>query len=292
MFRGCFLLLLLATPLALAQVAPANDAMLVTLQNPLTSAQVQQLQNRVAAARGQTQQPLKKLIIQFNPNNKPATSSDFGTAYSLATFVRSLHEVKTIAFVQANVTGHLVLPLLACKEVAVGSTASIGDILPSGEPFGEAMKAGYDEVLGDARVGLKAVVRKMADRQVSLGRGTKNGAAFYVDLRDVPAALKLGVQVPDTSPVPFGGPGTPGLFGIEPLKTFGIATVRADTRQELADLYQLNLVNLREDLSVGRAPVAYRVLFRGPVDPGLRESTRRLLRDLQSRQATHLFVEL
>src|SRR5262249_11042791 len=60
-----------------------------------------------------------KIVYDFNPNNRPAETStnSLGPCFDLAQFLLGQADIQTIAFVHDEVSGHSVLPVLACKEV-------------------------------------------------------------------------------------------------------------------------------------------------------------------------------
>ena len=66
-------------------------------------------------------------MYDFNPDNDPARSSDYGTCRDLAVFLLDLQDVTTVAFVHNDVTGHTVLPVLACQDIVMSRKAKLGN---------------------------------------------------------------------------------------------------------------------------------------------------------------------
>ncbi|CAN5233460.1 hypothetical protein BH11PLA2_BH11PLA2_25930 [soil metagenome] len=293
LFLFTFVGMALFSPSAPAQNTLTEEGLFVTVPSPMTSEGVARIKNRVNAARDNTAKPVKKIIFDFNANGREASAVDFGPSYELASYIQSLNGAVTVGYASGAVTGHAVLPLFACQEIVVGKNAKIGEILPPGSdaPRPTVLTA-YDEILDRGREPYKAVVRKMMDRSVSLGKGTKKGADVFVDLRDKPALEKAGVLIPDPTPLPFGQPGSPGVLDAAALKALGLVGVLAENRQEVADLYQLSANSLREDASDGRPISAFKYTIRGQVDGGVQHLVTRIVKDVARQKGTHLFLIL
>jgi membrane-bound serine protease (ClpP class) len=268
--------------LVLAVVTPAvaqDEGILVRVTSPVTTEAVTRIKNRIEAARNSPTRPIKKVVFDFTPGGKDAHTADFGATYTLASYIRGLHDLTTIGYLSANLSGHGILPALACKELAASREASIGEIVKPGEPFSDAMKAAYHEITS-GRESVRAVVAKMADRSVSLGKGQKNGATWFVDLRDKAGYEKAKVVVSDPNPFPFALPGMEGKFNAEQMQTLLSATAAASL-SELGRKYNIAAAGLKDDPLNGRPPQAYRYVLRGPIDNGVREATRRVIKGVQ-----------
>ncbi len=285
-------LLAFSTDRAAADNALGDEATFVSVPNPITSEVVSRVKNRIEAARANPNRPLKKVVFDFNPEGKEASTTDYGACYELADYIGKLHDLSTIGFVSHPVGGHTVLPVLACKELAMAKAGSLGEILPGGETVKESVATAYRETLGRGREGFAAVVKKMYDRGVSLGKGEKNGVPFYVDLRDQESYKKAGVKIPDPTPLPFGGPGTEGKFPADRLKSLGLVATTAESRQDLVELYSLSPNSLRDDPLSGQTPVAFKLTLQGSIDGGLRETIHRTIDDVVKRKGNVLFLEL
>src|SRR6266545_8166598 len=118
-FAAAVACLLASATVTLAQET-ASDAIFVTVQNPITSDAIQRIKNQINARINDPnpQRVVRTIVFDFNPGDKPASTPDFGPCSDLAVFISSgpLQGRNTIAFVHAPVTGHTVLPVLACKE--------------------------------------------------------------------------------------------------------------------------------------------------------------------------------
>lgn len=273
---------------AQADNAVAEEGLFVNVQSPITSEVVTRIKNRVEAGRTNPHRPIRKAVFDFNPDGKEVSTADYGACYELANYVGSLHDLTTIAFVSSGVSGHEVLPVLACKEIVMSKAGSLGEIVPAGETLKQSMIAGYAETLGKSREGYLGVVKKLYDRSVSLGRGEKNGVPYYLDLRDAEAFKKSGGKVPDPTPLPFA------QFNSDVLKQLGFVAATAESRADVAELYGLSPVSLRptDGTPDGQAPVAFKLTLEGQVDGGLREAVKRTVEDVVNRKGNILFLEL
>ena len=285
-------ILLLGGGTAGAQNGLTEEGIFVTVPNPVTSDAIVRIRKQVEDARNNPARPIRTVVFDFNPAGKDAATPDYGTCYTLASYIAQLTELKTVAFVSANASAHTVLPVLACKELVMARPASLGEIARPGDTFTPAMRAGYDEILGDARAPLRAVVRKMADRELPLGKGVKNRVEWFIDLREKDKFIKDGGAVPNTAPLPFARAGMAGVFPTDKAKQLGLVKVTAETRAEVAGLYGLPPGSLREDPFGDRPPVAFRYILRGTIDGGVKEATRRVVQDVVRQKGTVLFVQI
>src|SRR5206468_862904 len=102
---------------------------------------------------------------------------------------------KTIAFVHAPVTGHTILPILACKEVVMSPDARLGPVLQGGEQLEESFRANY-KIVSDGRNLFWAPVLKMLDANAEVLEGTRNAAQVFFTREEADRERgKPGVQV-------------------------------------------------------------------------------------------------
>jgi membrane-bound ClpP family serine protease len=285
-------MLVLAAGTSTAQNPPAGGGLFISVPSPITSDAVNRIKNQVEKARTSPTRPVSTIVFDFTPDGREAATSGYGVARDLAMLIADLHGLKTVGFVSANVSGHTILPLLACKEVVMSRSAQIGPIVRPGEPFTPDMQAGYDLILGASREPLRAVVRKMADPEVELVRGQKDGGEWFVDRRNRDAFEQDGGTIPDPNPLPFAMRGMAGQFNFEQSRQLGLVRRSAESRQDLATELGLPPSALKEDPLDGRAPVAFRYVMRGYVDNGVKEATRRVIQDVTRQGGNLLFVQI
>jgi membrane-bound ClpP family serine protease len=251
--------------------APApEEGLFITVPNPISGEAAARVKENVERAVSGGR--IRKIVLDFNPNGQPASTSQFGPCLDLAKFLERQHQISTIAFVRARTTRHTVLPVLACREVVMASDAALGEILPDQvEPPDEDEARVYARMAGRGR---EALVLKMLDKNVVLLEGrTPAGAVWYLDGRKKAEAEREGIQA--INPLPLLPAGAPALYSANEARKYNLCQQIRDTRQEVAELYQMPASSLREDPLQGRSPVAYKMVLRGEVNKALEERVRR-----------------
>ena len=289
----------LSLPLASAQEKPAangglvEDALIITVPNPLTGEAVKNISERISRARAQEGKPIRKIVFDFNPDDKDAATADFFLGFGLASEIARLHDVATIGFVHGKVSGHTVLPAIACKELVMSRDSRLGPILAEGvAPLreGGAEAVAYGQTLGDSRSYQLAALRKMYDPAIQLGKGFKNGAKWFVDLTKGEAGLKAEGVV-NAQAVPYGPPGRVASYDVSAAQDIGLCKLRAETRDELRELYQISPASFRDPLT-SRSPMPFHYVLRGEVDRGMKESIDRIVNDIKRKKGNVLYLEL
>jgi len=270
------LLLLLATSIALpARAQPAGEVgLLVPVPVPFKSGDAKRIVDRVNKARDAGAARPAKVVFDFNPGGLAADNTDYGECYTLAKAISGWKDINTIAFVSKPVTGHLVLPVLCCNELAVGTGAKLGQVIDGqGEGLAAEELEAYRVRVGLVRPGQYAVVRKMFDANVRLGKGKKGQGTVFVDLNDKDKFAKEGITVSDTRPILEAG--SLGLFKATELEEFGFVKVKADSAADVARLYGIDLSTFRDDPLAGRAPVAVRYTLTDAITAATAETVLR-----------------
>ncbi len=277
---------------AAAFAQEAGGAMFVTVQNPITSDVAERIKNQVSFRTNDPNRAVRvqTVVFDFNPDDKPASSPNFGTCYDLAKVISGLRAsgVGTIAYIHAPVTGHTVLPVLACGDQLVMSKAGVlGPIAVEGVlTLGGVERAGYTQIFN--RDDRWPIVQKMFDPTVSLVKGVakSNGAPRYANAND-PESMKLvagaaavkGVQDNQLASYP-----------LDRARAVELATGQAENQKEVAELF--GLPPLRIDPLAGRTPDAYQWTLKGDVDGAMRESVNRVIRDVRKKKGNVLVLVL
>lgn len=182
---GLFALFLLRHSPALAQGAQPDGGLFITVQNPITS----EVFSRVVAKseRALASGKVGKLIFDFNPGGHPSCSEDYGACRDLAAHLQNLKvQCQTVAFVHNEVTGHTVLPVLACQELVMLREAKIGRALSGREEKKMPLREQDDDRIifyknvVDGRYP-PAIVLKMLDRKIEVVEATWKGGVWYID---------------------------------------------------------------------------------------------------------------
>jgi len=285
-------LILSACP-ALAQNALTEEGLFVAVANPITSEVVQRIKNQVEPR--QNTRPVRTIVFDFTPSGKDANNTNFGACYELARVIHRLRATtNTVAFVHGAVIGHTVLPVLACKEIAMSRDARLGQIAAEGvAPIDEKVEWSAYQSFTDDRKPQWAAIRKMFDTNVDLGEGIlkQGGAKWYVDRNNAKeVALIAGVP----ADVPGAQPGQVALFTADQARKIGLCNVVLDkgTKPEIAEAYSLSAASITEDILNGRNPDAYRYTLTGEVDGAMRESLGRILQDSKRKKGNVLVLTL
>jgi membrane-bound ClpP family serine protease len=273
-----------------------TDGMFVTVPNPLTSDGVNRIKNEITARRNSESRPIRTVVFDFNPTGpdqtpKDVTSTDFGACYSLGRYISSLKDLQTVAFVHAKVSGHTVLPALACKELVMSKDARIGEITGESVPaLTGTEQSAYQDFFGKELQ--FAIVQKMFDKDVELIRGvTRQRDRIYIDKRKEQEA-KTKWDAAAFDPGMLAPVGQVALFKADEAKALQLARATAETREEVAELYSLPPAILRDDVLQGRSPDAYRYTLKGDVDGAMRESVNRIIRDIKRKKGNVLILSL
>src|SRR5262249_43280469 len=152
-------------------------------------------------------------------------------------------DITTVAFVHEKVTGHLILPALACSEIVMSPTAKLGNGVPEKEPPLSDVKLGFYREVARKRGWIQAVVLKMGDPGVELIEGTKGTAPWYIDRRKEAEEVK-DKFVPARKP-PVLAAGVTGLYDAAQADKFGLVRhTKLETRNDVRREYNLPVTSL------------------------------------------------
>jgi membrane-bound ClpP family serine protease len=281
--------LLLAALPAVAQNVVSDGGIYVAVPSPIDDSVRTRIRNRIENARPRP----SVVVFDFNPAEKEAATPGYGVPMELADYIVGLHDVRTVAYVHRKVTGHSVLPVLACKEIVCGPQGALGAVVgPSDPALAQGALNAYDRIPRQVRPAYLAVAKKMYDPGVQLRKGKKGDADRYVDLRQRQEVEKDGVQITNTASLPDAPDGRVGLFTAGQLRDFGLSRATFSTVRELLDAYGLTEAALREDPLGGRAPVAFRYTLKGAIDAGKKEEVVRMAEGVLARDGNVLFLQL
>jgi membrane-bound ClpP family serine protease len=229
-------------------------------------------------------QQVFKIIFDFTPEpRKVGNSDDFALCLKLATGIRELQQsgAQTTAYVHGEVSRHTVLPVLACQHVVMSQKAKLGPVVAdSGKPANKFETAAYEE-LAVRLNGNPDLVRKLFDRDVSIVPSKQGG---WVDAR------KLDEVAGGRAPLFERGDAA--VFDFAKAKLAGLCELDArESRQELADAYQLPRSALQEDSLLERI-VAWKITLSGEVTSATKEQLERRIRKAIAHNANLIIFEL
>jgi membrane-bound serine protease (ClpP class) len=284
-----------------SQDAPPEfaDGQYIYVRNPINSDVLNRVKTQTRRFLDRVQHPGAKIVFDFNPQGYPSSTSDYGACRELAAFILGLQDVTTIAFVHVastgpeqpppTVTGHTVLPVIACKEIVMSSEARLGDAAhdQAGPVLPDQLQ--FYEHVAQSRGRYPAIVLKMLDKDVEVAEGTRNNGVWYIDKRR--KKNELGFQ--ETGAAPGLGPGRTGVYTAQQAeKYYRLCNLIRETPQEVIEAYGLSPRILHGDPLQGRTPIAWRIVVSGPLDRGQQEKLERRIRQVVAQRANLIVLQL
>ena len=282
----------------------AGEGLFITVNNPITDKEMTRVKETTDAAirRYKETHPNSppgnrlKIIYDFNPDNKEASTTLEGSCWQLANYLVSLADVTTVAFVHGKVTGHTVLPVLACQEIVMSSGAQLGDVtrdstssLPVDvDQFYKHPTVGFYRFVAERRGRSPAIVLKMLSPGMEVHEGSRAGSVVYLDGRLEEKDPGVVIMCPRRAA--WRGRSDP--YTVDEAVRFGLCNLKKDSRQEVAAEYGLPAASLREDPLQGRTPVPYHIVVRGTLTPSFRETIQRRLSRAIASGANFIILEL
>ena len=275
---GCLFLalgtLLISCPgAALGQAAaPAETTpgQFFTITEPITNETLQhirsatrQLVDRNAGdARGKS--PI--LVFEFLPGESAPGSSEFGTSFDLANLIsKELGGAKlTVAYVPQPLKGYAVLPVMACTEIVMGGSASLGPITPENQTFDIAFREPV-RILALRKTRDPDLLLGMLDRDADLRLvRTPDKGVHYLLAENIPEFRK-GNQVVDEQPAWEGG--QRGVLTAKRARAEAFSKAIVENRNEIAHIYQIGGQSSVEDPTLGQPIRPIWIRISGPLDP-------------------------
>lgn len=256
----------------------APPAKVVTLTSPIDEAGAGRVQNVALQLQAEATKVDREavLVIEIPPG-----SSKFGAIRDLSQFLTSaqISRVRTVAWVPESVDGNNVVVAFACNEIVLHPDAELGDI-GRGQAVDSA-DASFVLDLVDKRHNPKvnaAIARGMLDPQVALLKATI-GEGPNANVRVVTADELRQLRDTTTEPIttePVKEAGVPGRFsGSKARRVDFLISGNAETRQDLATIYNLPTAALRPDPSAGKAPHVAFIKIDGVIEPILEQFVMR-----------------
>lgn len=272
--------------------AQENDASAfgrrVRIRLPITGAvdtSVKQVLRQMVAETPRNAERRPTIVLEFWADaGTTGAGSEFERSLSLARFLTSgiMEPVRTVAFIPTAVTGHAVLPVLACEQIVMAEDAILGEA-GKGEPaIGPTMRGGYAEISRSRRTIDEAIALGMLDPELEVSRVTTDSGVLYAwpdKLEEIQAERRDLRAIDPVIPA-----GSYGLFRGDELREMGFVSHLASTHEELAQRLNLAPEQLEFDPSMGDDWRAMRIELKGPVTA---QSVDRIIRDVQKQQDLH-----
>jgi membrane-bound serine protease (ClpP class) len=230
------------------------------------------------------------LVFEFLPGEAAPGTSEFGACYDLANLIsKELAGAKlTVAFVPKPLKGYAVLPALACTEIVMGSSASLGPMTPEGQPMDPALREPV-RFLAIRKTRDPDLLLGMLDRDADLRViHTADKAVHYVLPENKAKFVQTHQQVIDEQPA--WDAGQRGTLTARRAREEGFCKRTAESRKELANLYHLGGRAAIDDLTLGQEIRPDWIEIRGPLESVTASMLARSIQDARQRKVNLLFI--
>ncbi|QDT63099.1 NfeD family protein [Calycomorphotria hydatis] len=278
-----------------AKPEPSTVARVIVLKSPITEADEGRIRNVALELEQQARNGKRAVLVLEIP---PGTSK-FGDIRDLSLFLVSaqIAEVKTIAWIPESVDGNNAVLALACNEIVMHPDAEFGD-LGRGQALSQADQQfvlGLVDGQHNSKVN-RALVRGLSDPAISVskarvGAGAEARARVVTDddlrrLRNQSDAVITDVQV-------IIEPGVPGKFSGRRARNLDVlVTQTAETRSDIASIYDLPSDSLRPDPTAGGVPEVAFIKIEGVIEPILQEFVGRQIDRAVAKGANLIIFEI
>jgi membrane-bound serine protease (ClpP class) len=203
-----------------------------------------------AAASPKAARPI--LVFEFVPGDTAPGSSEFGSCYDLASLIsRDLAGAKlTVAYVPRPLKGFAVLPAVACTEIVMGASASLGPITPEDRTFDPALREPIRFL----------AIRKTRDPDLLLGMLDRDADLRVVSTADRPVHYVLAENMKEflkthnvTDDKPAWEAGARGILTAKRAREEGFCKRTAESPAELASMYHLGGRSSVDDPTLGQS---------------------------------------
>jgi membrane-bound serine protease (ClpP class) len=205
------------------------------------------------------------LVFEFSSGESAPGSSRFGACYELADLIsRGLGGAYlTVAYVPQPLRGFAVLPAIACTEIIMGQSASLGPITPDTETVDEALK-GPVRFLAMRQARDPDLLLGMLDRDADLRMLRTADKTLHYKLPENVAAFRQKNDVIAESSAWEGG--QRGVLTAERARAEGFCKRTAESAAEVAVIYRIGSRSAVEDPTLGQAIRPIWIKLDGPLD--------------------------
>ncbi len=205
------------------------------------------------------------LVFEFLPGDKAPGTSEFGVSHDLANLIsRELAGAKlTVAYIPQPLRGYAVLPAVACTEIVMGSSATLGPITPEDQ----APDPAYRELVGflaKRKTRDPDLLLGMLDRDADLRLvRTANKTVHYVLAENLPS-FQTTHQVIEERPAWEGG--QRGVLEAKRAFDEGFCKRTAESRDEVTSIYHISGRSAIDDPTLGHKILPVWIPLEGPLD--------------------------
>lgn len=240
-----------------------------TITEPITNETIQHIRaatrQLIDRSAGEVKGKSPILIFEFIPGDTAPGSSDFGTSFDLANLIsKDLGGAKlTVAYVPQPLKGYAVLPAVACREIVMGSSATLGPITPEDQAFDPAFREPV-RYLALRATRDPDLLLGMLDRESDLRLVRTADKALHYVLADNLKEFRKTVQVIEESPAWEGG--QRGVLTAKRARAEGFCKAIADHPADVAHIYQIGGQSSVEDPTLGQVIRPIWIRITGPLN--------------------------
>lgn len=220
--------------------------------------------------RGAPPPPAEPLAAAGQAANQQAmangSGSQFERSLALARYLTSerLRTARTVAYLPGRVSGHAVLPVLACEEMIVGPEAELVDAGEAEAFIDPAMRAGYEEIAGRRRTVPVPAVLGLLDRSLAVFRVRTAEGWRFVDQAELDKLRTQAAVLEQETIKPAGDRGR--FSGRDMRRRFAFASHEVADRVGLAAALRLPVDSLVSDPSLADGWRPLRIDLTGPLN--------------------------
>ncbi len=203
--------------------------------------------------------------------------TQFGRAYELARFLTSdeLNGASTVAYIPKVLNGHAVMVAMACEQIIMSSTATMGDAGADEKVINNTMLAAYEEIARSRHTVPPEIALGMLDKARQVLKVKTELDVQFVTPSQLPEITKKHRLL--SPPETIKRPGEVWQFtGIEG-RDWGIAKFLADERRDVIRQMQLSPGTDEGDPSGGNTWRPIRVEIKGPIKASQIDGIERLI---------------
>ncbi|MDM4016592.1 NfeD family protein [Roseiconus lacunae] len=179
------------------------------------------------------------VVLQYGDDRSGGEATSFEDALKLARAMTGnrLRSLRLVSWVEGNVTGHSILPILASDSVLASPSGSLRDASSGEADFDETIRLTYLSVAAKRGVFPAAVVEALVDPEIELSRvNTVDGKTTFAAGKDL---VKLRETDRVLSEETWSAPGAPTVLSADQLRSSRILAGLTSDQREVADVLDL-----------------------------------------------------
>jgi len=231
------------------------------------------------------------LVFEFLAGEIAPGASEFGACYDLASLIsRELAGARlTVAYVPQPLRGYAVLPAIACTEIVMGSTSTLGPITPEGRNADAALREPV-RFLAMRKTRAPDLLLGMLDRDADLRLVQTADKTVHHVLAENMKVFRQTHEVVDEKPAWEGG--QRGVLTAQRAREEGFCKRTADSPAELANIYQISGESAIEDPTLGQTIRPAWIKLEGPLDTVMVSYLTRSLEQARQEKVNLIFLQI